>query len=341
MSLSYTPGYIIVGHYFDKRRATAMSLSTVGAGLGAFAYPPILQYLYREYGYRGGMMITGAVLFNAFVSAALYRPFKLKPETEELPLKETELEEMHVTERTGCEPNKDDMYEKKSAPNGEVKDKLKVENYSTVEQPVSAALSPMLPESQKDTENQKKRFCCPQNSAILSQFSLLKIPLFLAILLLNFGGVYGMQMIAAFMPALAIDNDIEEFHAGLLLSIMGITDTVSRLTTGFFLDIKFIKPYRVYLFTLSVAFVGVVATCVPLFSAYGWYVFLMAVRGFFGGVFLAHRATIMADLIGAERAGDAFGFILVANACGSVFGRVSGGKLTYILQCLMNFEYNN
>ncbi|ELT99982.1 hypothetical protein CAPTEDRAFT_136933 [Capitella teleta] len=38
--LVFTPAYIIVGEYFDKRKGTAMGLATIGSGLGSLIFVP-------------------------------------------------------------------------------------------------------------------------------------------------------------------------------------------------------------------------------------------------------------------------------------------------------------
>ena len=44
--------FVIIGHYFDKRKGTAMGLSTVGCGLGTFAFPPMLTALIHMFRYE-------------------------------------------------------------------------------------------------------------------------------------------------------------------------------------------------------------------------------------------------------------------------------------------------
>lgn len=43
--------FVIIGHYFDKRKGTAMGLATMGCGLGTFAFPPLLSGLIQIFRY--------------------------------------------------------------------------------------------------------------------------------------------------------------------------------------------------------------------------------------------------------------------------------------------------
>ena len=75
-ALIYTPGIVIVGQYFEKRRGLAAGLSAATSGLGTFAFPPLAELLFNEFAFAGGFLILGALALNACVSAALYRPLE-------------------------------------------------------------------------------------------------------------------------------------------------------------------------------------------------------------------------------------------------------------------------
>ncbi|XP_037380080.1 monocarboxylate transporter 14 [Talpa occidentalis] len=70
----YLPAVVMVGRYFQKRRALAQGLSTTGTGFGTFLMTALLKYLCAEYGWRSAMFIQGAVALNLCVCGALMRP---------------------------------------------------------------------------------------------------------------------------------------------------------------------------------------------------------------------------------------------------------------------------
>ncbi|XP_042195228.1 monocarboxylate transporter 14 [Callorhinchus milii] len=72
--LSYLPNIVMVGKYFEKRRALAQGISTTGTGFGAFFITILLKALNAEFGWRGAMFIQGAVSLNLCVCGALLRP---------------------------------------------------------------------------------------------------------------------------------------------------------------------------------------------------------------------------------------------------------------------------
>ncbi|EDL02188.1 solute carrier family 16 (monocarboxylic acid transporters), member 14, isoform CRA_b [Mus musculus] len=76
--MAYLPAVVMVGRYFQKRRALAQGLSTTGTGFGTFLMTVLLKYLCAEYGWRNAMFIQGALSLNLCVCGALMRP--LSPE---------------------------------------------------------------------------------------------------------------------------------------------------------------------------------------------------------------------------------------------------------------------
>ncbi|XP_038671858.1 monocarboxylate transporter 14-like isoform X2 [Scyliorhinus canicula] len=72
--LAYLPNIVMVGQYFQRRRALAQGISTTGTGFGACLVTILLKTLSAEYGWRGTMLIHGAVNLNLCVCGALLRP---------------------------------------------------------------------------------------------------------------------------------------------------------------------------------------------------------------------------------------------------------------------------
>lgn len=72
--LSTTPGIIIVSMYFNKRRALANGICVSGTAAGSFIFPILIEYLIKDFGFHGTILILGAGMLHVCVSATLYRP---------------------------------------------------------------------------------------------------------------------------------------------------------------------------------------------------------------------------------------------------------------------------
>jgi len=61
MGMIYLPGVVIVGYYFDKKRALANGIATSGTGVGTLAFPPLMSWLIENYGWRQGSFILAGI----------------------------------------------------------------------------------------------------------------------------------------------------------------------------------------------------------------------------------------------------------------------------------------
>ncbi|KAL0112519.1 hypothetical protein PUN28_012085 [Cardiocondyla obscurior] len=72
--LSFPPTVYIVTQYFEKLRGMANGLCISGSAIGTIVLPPLLQYLLDCFGYRGAVLIMGAITLNTLICGLLYHP---------------------------------------------------------------------------------------------------------------------------------------------------------------------------------------------------------------------------------------------------------------------------
>ena len=70
----YGPGIVLLGQYFNRRRALANALASMGSSLGGMTLPLLATTLLQQYGLRGGLLVYGAVTLHIAVFASFYRP---------------------------------------------------------------------------------------------------------------------------------------------------------------------------------------------------------------------------------------------------------------------------
>ncbi len=73
LCMTYIPSLVIVTYYFEKRRGLATGLAVTGSGLGAIAFPPLMECLFELYSWRGALLITGGICLHIIVASALFR----------------------------------------------------------------------------------------------------------------------------------------------------------------------------------------------------------------------------------------------------------------------------
>jgi MFS family permease len=245
-ALIYTPGIVIVGQYFEKRRGLAAGLSAATSGLGTFAFPPLAELLFDNFAFMGGFLILGALALNACVSAALYRPLEDSlPKEMRRKLKKNRQAQKEKEER---ERAKQEEVEGKSASllengNSMLKDCARCDHKNAVSQYVDLELL-----------KQPSFVCFAISSGLAATSNLASIPL-----IVDHGR----------------DCGIPEHQAVFLVSAVGIADTIGRALGGVLFDLPCVKGRRrlaycfiilmagaaVYLWALSSTFELLVAFC--------------------------------------------------------------------------------
>ncbi len=74
VALCYLAAGVALAQYFKKYYAIVSGFTSAGIGLGIIVAPPLLRVLLDMYGWRGTMLITGAICLNVCAVGALYHP---------------------------------------------------------------------------------------------------------------------------------------------------------------------------------------------------------------------------------------------------------------------------
>ena len=65
---------IVVGYYFERYRAIATGLASVGAGMGMMVFPPLIRYVMETCSWREALVIMSCVYLQICVFGSLMRP---------------------------------------------------------------------------------------------------------------------------------------------------------------------------------------------------------------------------------------------------------------------------
>ncbi len=85
--LMYLPAIVIVGFYFDKKRALATGLAVCGSGIGTMIFAPLSRILLDNYGWKGSYVIIAGIILNGMVCGAVFRPLEATKTTKKQRLK--------------------------------------------------------------------------------------------------------------------------------------------------------------------------------------------------------------------------------------------------------------
>jgi MFS family permease len=73
------PSIVIIGYWFEKKRAFATGMALCGSGIGTLLFSSFNTYLLAEYDIKNGTVILAGVVLQCAICGACYRPlYKVK-----------------------------------------------------------------------------------------------------------------------------------------------------------------------------------------------------------------------------------------------------------------------
>ena len=192
-----------------------MGLASFSSGVGALACPPLILLLFKQYGFTGMFLILGACSLHICVAGALFRPLKVSTRV----LKTTVIEQQDIflpESTTNCET------ELKDEDTLLMRDKCNDPATTETEMTTSKINDAKEDMSQCNTisKGQNLKAIPGHNKTFIERYKvLIKCPPFLALLFVVFTLGYSLGLMGNFLPALAVENGIDETNAALLLSI--------------------------------------------------------------------------------------------------------------------------
>ncbi|KAK0179893.1 hypothetical protein PV327_005604 [Microctonus hyperodae] len=155
--------------------------------------------------------------------------------------------------------------------------------------------------------------------------SLMKDPVFLLFVMSNFCTSIGFNIPYIYIVAQAKTRSISKDTAQYLISIIGIANTVGRITLGYISDKPWINRLLTYNLCLTICGISTVlsAFCYSLTS----FVIYASVFGFTAGAYVGLTSVVLVDLLGLEHLTNAFGLVLLFQGIASFLGPPIAGWL--------------
>ena len=348
IGLSYVPSLVIIGSYFEKRRALANGMAFAAGSAGTFVSPPLIKYLLDSYGLDGTFYILGGIIFHVSVAGMLFRPpqfyvSRYLMRQKLLRLKTTEIQPqlgnvIDITEDIKTNVTGEISKKRRSCKRGECDTivtpdvAISVNSISTQrgEDYIMYTMSTTTSahensnsdnitvsvidtstndgatnecDSECDTIASNDTEASPEASTDSSEkdtydWKVLKNPL-LYIYVVSLS-IADSSFTNAFIlvPPHAGDIGISKVKAVFLVSVMGITEGISRLLTGCLADFNMIDKKQIY--KASIALCGGLFFVFPLVKQY---LHLAVVCGFCG--LLSGSFVVLAPVLLAEELGRA------------------------------------
>lgn len=388
--LMYLPAIVMVGYYFEKKRALATGIAVCGSGIGNFVFAPLCEFLLKSYSWQGAMWIISGMVLNGIVFSTFFRPLSETSGKKKNDNSSSKLENdinVVVFEENGKEKKsflpgdfetslKNPIYRCKSmelrngnSSDGNVwvgrlahsqdisalqceKKKTHVKKNTTTINPLSRKdifysgslhnlaehknsknevefIAKMtISHEEIDTESSDQSRChqCKTSFSELFDFSLFLSPTFVLYGTSCFLCMFGFFIPFNFLPDFAKDLNIGSKEAAFLISIIGISNTVTRILVGLITDQPWADALLINYISLILG--GVTTFLVPFYTGYALLAAYAVVFGACIATFVSLRSIIMVELMGIEKLTSAFGLVVLCQGLSSFIGSPIAGSLS-------------
>ena len=126
----------------------------------------------------------------------------------------------------------------------------------------------------------------------------------------------------------AEDLGFSNTQATMVVSIMGVADTVARIGFGIFADFNIIK--KQHIFHAALAMTSIVLCVIPSLKTYGTYTFACVLFSVSAAGYMAIIPPLLVETFGLERFPTAYGMILQIVGCGHLVIPAVMGRYQFI-----------
>uniref|UniRef100_A0A667IMC2 Solute carrier family 16 member 4 n=1 Tax=Lynx canadensis TaxID=61383 RepID=A0A667IMC2_LYNCA len=300
----YQTAAVVTTKYFKKRLALSTAIARSGMGL-TFLLAPFTKVLIDLYDWTGALILLGALTLNLVPSSMLLRPIHIASENNsDVKNRGSRLSTSNPgavceTETSSCNETqevttiRDSAMQKAGQPGPSL---IVSQNKSKEFNNGPDGNSVFLVTNEDSYEKEAISRSCKQN---FFDISLFKNPFFYI-----FTWSFLLSQLAYFIPtfhlvARAKTLGIDFMDATFLVSVAGITETVSQIVSGWVADQDWIKKYHYHKsYLILCGFTNLLAPLATTFPLLMTYAIFFAV---FAGGYLATVLPVLVDLSGSSR----------------------------------------
>ncbi|XP_066478220.1 monocarboxylate transporter 14 [Tiliqua scincoides] len=335
----YLPAVVMVGEYFQKRRALAQGLSTTGTGFGAFLMTVLLKYLCMEFGWRNAMFIQGAVCLNLCVCGALMRPIYYKEDTAEKIIDSNVINGQSHLKALSCSAETLTSTvvfsgEEKETKTGQIKNEI-IDTLPASEKKGATrfgkniyALCILKTVSQRTVSIQKGFVVW--YSSYFGAASLFTNRMFAAFV---FWALFAYSTFV--IPFIHLPEIVKQYNLSAqndvfpLTSVIAIVHIFGKVILGIISDSPCTSAWNVFM--ASNVTLVICILILPLMHTYAGLAVTCALIGFSSGYF-SLMPVVTEDLVGIEHLANAYGIIICANGISALLGPPFAGWIYDLTQ---------
>ncbi|XP_044094817.1 monocarboxylate transporter 5 isoform X4 [Neovison vison] len=291
-ALLYQTAAVVTIKYFKKRLALSTAIARSGMGL-TFLIAPFTKILIDLYDWTGALILLGGMTLNLVPSSMLLRSIHIKSENNsDIKNKGSSLsvsnpEAVGTTEMSSCDKTQEATITESAT--------QKARQHGT--NLIVSQYEEFNNEPNGDSYEKEATSCSYKQK--LCDISLLKNPFFYI-----FTWSFLFSQLAYFIPtfhlvARARTLGIDMMDASFLVSVAGITETVSQIISGWVADQNWIKRYHYHKSYLILC--GITNLLAPLATTFPLLMTYTVFFAIFTGGYLAVLLPVLVDLSGNSR----------------------------------------
>lgn len=315
LAMSYFAGNIVLGYYFDKKRALALGIANSGTGCGSFLLSYFIEKSVSFYGTRGTFLLIGGVFLNLVVYGSLCRPLKPGVKTTHYisESRRTSEDQREGVTNFGFTPE-----ENIETPVGQSASSHRCSIEGIEPMPETLQMRKLSIYSEKmpsNFANLRSRYC---DTAI---FRNKNFGLLLTIYILWAVG----DSMLIYLPAYAESIGLSREEGAMLMSIYGIVATLSQILAGFLVDVVHIPISYLLFTTLFGMSLGTLA--IPFCQTFATLALSTAIFGTGYSSGIAIRIVLVAAILGIEKMSEAYSIISILVGVGYIVYPIISGHL--------------
>ncbi|CAG7827515.1 unnamed protein product [Allacma fusca] len=188
------------------------------------------------------------------------------------------------------------------------------------QEPSSESLKPATPDGKK-----RKRCCTLSVVKKMLDFSLLASPTFVLLAVAGAFTMAGFFVPFIFLKGISMQAGVEESDAPMLISVIGIANTVGRVFCGWLADRPQVKAVVMNNAALTIG--GISTILVPFLTNYWLFIGYSSVFGLAMACYVSLRSILLVDLLGLNKLTNAFGLLCLFQGAAAMFGAPLAGFL--------------
>ncbi|XP_036366785.1 monocarboxylate transporter 12-like isoform X2 [Octopus sinensis] len=305
LGMCFFAANVIVGHYFDKKRATAVGMAVCGVGLGMFIFNNVTEMLLQHYGLKGTLLLSSGIVLNLVPLGALVRPLKYKTVSE--------CEELQVIELDSVEKDGEHLKGKEKLENANDEHRMELCPDKSPEKEGTESN-----DGKSSSKNIMTKCLSSMNLDLLTNTNML---LFCMIVL-----IWASQhTVIYYLPYYAISLGMTRSEGAIFVSLIGISWVIAKLLSGVYSDVFHIRCDTVLVVALGIATLAVITF--PYCTNFWSIIACTVVYSLSVGTVIPIRLTMVADLFSSKYITSGFSLILFFNGIGytifpPIFGKI-------------------